>query len=42
VAIRAVLEHAQTTANRASPRTAKHCDRRSDEIFLDEVETIAI
>jgi hypothetical protein len=29
-------------ANHASPRTTKPHDRRSDEILLDEVETIAI
>jgi integrase len=32
------LEHAQTIANHASPRTTKLYDRRSDEIALDEVE----
>jgi ribonuclease VapC len=37
-----VLEHAQTIANHASPRTKKLYDRRSDEISLDEVEKIAI
>ncbi len=37
-----VLEHAQTIANHASPRTTKLYDRRSDEISLDEVEKIAI
>jgi integrase len=36
------LEHAQTLANHASPRTAKLYDRRSDEISLDEVEKILI
>jgi site-specific recombinase XerD len=36
------LEHAQTLANHASPRTTKLYDRRSDEISLDEVEKIAI
>jgi site-specific recombinase XerD len=36
------LEHAQTIANHASPRTTKLYDRRSDEISLDEVERIAI
>jgi site-specific recombinase XerD len=36
------LEHAQTIANHASPRTTKLYDRRSDEIALDEVEKIAI
>jgi site-specific recombinase XerD len=36
------LEHAQTIANHASPRTTKLYDRRSDEITLDEVEKIAI
>jgi site-specific recombinase XerD len=36
------LEHAQTIANHASPRTTKLYDRRSDEISLDEVEKIAI
>jgi site-specific recombinase XerD len=37
-----LLEHAQTIANHASPRTTKLYDRRSDEISLDEVEKIAI
>ena len=36
------LEHAQTIANHASPRTTKLYDRRSDEISSDEVEKIAI
>jgi integrase len=36
------LEHAQTIANHASPRTTKLYDRRSDEISLDEVEKIKI
>ena len=36
------LEHAQTIANHASPRTTKLYDRRSDEISFDEVEKIAI
>ena len=36
------LEHAQTIANHASPRTTKLYDRRSDEISLDEVEKIVI
>ena len=36
------LEHAQTIANHASPRTTKLYDRRSDEIALDEVEKVAI
>ena len=36
------LEHAQTLANHASPRTTKLYDRRSDEISLDEVEKIVI
>ena len=36
------LEHAQTIANHASPRTTKLYDRRSDEVSLDEVEKIAI
>ena len=36
------LEHAQTIANHASPRTTKLYDRRSDEISLDEVERILI
>jgi len=36
------LEHAQTIANHASPRTTKLYDRQSDEISLDEVERIAI
>jgi len=36
------LEHAQTIANHASPRTTKLYDRRSDEISLDEVEKVAI
>jgi site-specific recombinase XerD len=36
------LEHAQTIANHASPRTTKLYDRRSDEISVDEVEKIAI
>lgn len=36
------LEHAQTIANHASPRTRKLYDRRSDEISLDEVQKIAI
>lgn len=37
-----LLEHAQTIANHASPRTTKLYDRRSEEITLDEVEKIAI
>jgi site-specific recombinase XerD len=37
-----LLEHAQTLANHASPRTTKLYDRRSDEISLDEVEKISI
>jgi integrase/recombinase XerD len=37
-----LLEHAQTIANHASPRTTKLYDRRSAEIALDEVEKIAI
>ncbi len=37
-----LLEHAQTIANHASPRTTKLYDRRSDEISLDEIEKIAI
>jgi site-specific recombinase XerD len=37
-----LLEHAQTIANHASPRTTKLYDRRSDEITLDEVEKISI
>jgi len=37
-----LLEHAQTIANHASPRTTKLYDRRSDEISLDEVEKISI
>jgi integrase/recombinase XerD len=36
------LEHAQTIANHASPRTTKLYDRRSDEISVIEVEKIAI
>lgn len=36
------LEHAQTMANHASPRTTKLYDRLSDEITLDEVEKISI
>jgi integrase/recombinase XerD len=36
------LEHAQTLANHASPRTTKLYDRRSDQISLDEVEKISI
>ncbi len=36
------LEHAQTLANHASPRTTKLYDRRLDEISLDEVEKISI
>lgn len=36
------LEHAQTIANHASPRTTKLYDRRSNEISFDEVEKIAI
>jgi site-specific recombinase XerD len=36
------LEHAQTLANHAAPRTTKLYDRRSDEISLDEVEKISI
>jgi integrase/recombinase XerD len=36
------LEHAQTIANHASPRTTKLYDRRADEISLDEVEKISI
>jgi site-specific recombinase XerD len=36
------LEHAQTIANHASPRTTKLYDRRSDEISVAEVEKIAI
>ena len=37
-----LLEHAQTIADHASPRTTDLYDRRSDEISLDEVEKIAI
>jgi site-specific recombinase XerD len=37
-----LLEHAQTIANHASPRTTKLYDRRSEEISLDEIEKIAI
>jgi integrase len=37
-----LLEHAQTIANHASPRTTKLYDRRSDEISVEEVEKIAI
>jgi integrase len=37
-----LLEHAQTIANHASPRTTKLYDRRNDEISLDEVEKISI
>ena len=37
-----LLEHAQTIANHASPRTTKLYDRRAEEISLDEVEKIAI
>jgi len=37
-----LLEHAQTIANHASPRTTKLYDRRSEEISLDEVEKIVI
>jgi site-specific recombinase XerD len=37
-----LLEHAQTLANHASPRTTKLYDRRQDEISLDEVEKISI
>ena len=37
-----MLEHAQTIANHASPRTTKLYDRRADDISLDEVEKIAI
>ena len=37
-----LLEHAQTIANHASPRTTEHYDRRSDETLLDEVGKIAI
>jgi integrase len=37
-----LLEHAQTIANHASPRTTKPHDRRTEEISLDEVEKIAI
>jgi integrase/recombinase XerD len=36
------LEHAQTLANHASPRTTKLYARRSDAISLDEVEKISI
>ena len=36
------LEHAQTIANQASPRTTKLYDRRGDEISVDEVEKIAV
>jgi site-specific recombinase XerD len=36
------LEHAQTIANHASPRTTKLYDRRSDAISLDEIEKISI
>ena len=39
---RGTLEHAQTIANHASPRTTKLYDRRSDEISLDDVEKTAI
>jgi hypothetical protein len=37
-----LLEHAQTIANHASPRTTKLYDRRSYEISLDEVEKVSI
>jgi integrase/recombinase XerD len=37
-----LLEHAQTLANHASPRTTKLYDRRQEEISLDEVEKISI
>jgi integrase/recombinase XerD len=36
------IEHAQQTANHASPQTTPLYDRSSDEITLDEVERIAI
>jgi hypothetical protein len=36
------LEHAQSIANHASPRTTKLYDRRSHETSLDEVEEISI
>jgi site-specific recombinase XerD len=36
-----LLEHDQTIANHASPRTTNLYDRRSDEISLDEVEKIS-
>jgi integrase len=37
-----LLEHAQTLANHASPRTTKLYDRRQDEILSEEVEKISI
>lgn len=37
-----LLEHAQTLANHASPRTTKLYDRRNDEISLDEIAKISI
>lgn len=36
------LEAAQHIANHESPRTTKLYDRRQDEIWLDEVQRIAI
>ena len=36
------LETAQHIANHESPRTTMLYDRRQEEIFLDEVERIAI
>jgi len=36
------LEVAQHIANHESPRTTKLCDRRQDDISLDEIERIAI
>ena len=37
-----LLEHAQTIANHASPRTTKLYERRADEITPDEIEKISI
>ncbi|HMB92857.1 MAG TPA: tyrosine-type recombinase/integrase, partial [Rhodothermales bacterium] len=36
------LEHAQTIAGHADPRTTKLYDRTSDQVSLDEIEKIVI
>ncbi len=38
----AKLEHAQQMAAHSDPKTTRLCDRRSDQISLDEVERIGI